>query len=135
MSTKLFAPLMTLEEARQKTPLALAFIGDTIWDLLIRRELLQGSGKAGALHRGAVARVNAGAQAKALNQIEPYLREEERQVLRRGENAHARHAAPKNQNPVDYSRSSGLEALLGYLYLSGQMERIGELFDIVRAIN
>ncbi len=55
--------------------------------------------------------------------------------LSRGENAHAKHAVPKNQSPEDYSRATGLEALMGYLYLSGQMERIGELFDIAGAIH
>ena len=67
--------------------------------------------------------------------IEPHLTEEERDVLRRGQNAHAKHAVPKNQSPEDYSRATGLEALMGYLYLSGQMERIGELFDIAGAIH
>ena len=55
--------------------------------------------------------------------------------MRRGENAHAKHNVPKHQSPEDYSRATGLEALMGYLYLSGQMERIGELFDIAGAIH
>ena len=120
MPTELFSPLMTAREARLKTPLALAYVGDTVWDLLVRRSLLRSGEKAGALHRRAVQLVNAA---------------EERDVLRRGENAHAKHAVPKNQSPEDYSRATGLEALMGYLYLSGQMERIGELFDIAGAIH
>ena len=135
MPTELFSPLMTAREARLKTPLALAYVGDTVWDLLVRRSLLRSGEKAGALHRRAVQLVNAAAQARASREIEPYLTEEERDVLRRGENAHAKHAVPKNQSPEDYSRATGLEALMGYLYLSGQMERIGELFDIAGAIH
>ena len=48
-------------------------------------------------------------------------------VLRRGENAHAKHAVPKNQSPEDYSRATGLEALMGYLYLTGQIDRLLQL--------
>ena len=55
---------------------------------------------------------------------------EEADILRRGQNAHAHHRAPKNQDPVNYSRATGLEALMGYLYLTGQTGRIAELFDI-----
>lgn len=135
MATRWFDPLMTEAEARLKTPLALAFIGDTVWDMLVRRELLRSSSKAGALHKHAVAYVNAGAQALAADKLLPRLTEAESEVFRRGCNAHAKHATPKNQDPVAYSRATGLEALMGYLYLSGQMERIGELFDIAQAIN
>lgn len=135
MPTELFSPLMTAREARLKTPLALAYVGDTVWDLLVRRSLLRSGEKAGALHRRAVRLVNAAAQAQASRKIEPYLTEEERDVMRRGENAHAKHNVPKHQSPEDYSRATGLEALMGYLYLSGQMERIGELFDIAGAIH
>lgn len=135
MEPFLTEPLMTQTVARLKSPLSLAFIGDTVWDLLVRRRLLLGSEKAGALHRRAIQMVNAGAQAQASIILEPYMTEDEREIFHRGMNAHAKHAAPKNQNPVDYSRASGLEALMGYLYLSGQMQRIAELFDIAVPIN
>ena len=65
MPTELFSPLMTAREARLKTPLALAYVGDTVWDLLVRRSLLRSGEKAGALHRKAVQLVNAAAQARA----------------------------------------------------------------------
>ena len=107
----------SVQEAKLKNPLSLAYLGDTVWDLLIRQRLL-------------VRQANAGAQAQAAERIEPLLTEEERDVFRRGQNAHARHAVPKNQDPVAYSRATGLEALMGYLYLVGRSERIVELFDI-----
>lgn len=135
MPTELFSPLMTAREARLKTPLALAYVGDTVWDLLVRRSLLRSGEKAGALHRRAVQLVNAAAQARASREIEPYLTEEERTCCAGAKTPTPSTAVPKNQSPEDYSRATGLEALMGYLYLSGQMERIGELFDIAGAIH
>ncbi|MEG0492456.1 MAG: ribonuclease III domain-containing protein [Clostridia bacterium] len=128
------APLLLkplpVEEARLKNPLALAFVGDTVWDLLTRQRLLHSAARVNALHKQAVAQVNAGAQAQASKRIEPVLTPEEWEILRRGQNAHAKHATPKNQDPVAYSCATGLETLMGYLYLTGQNERIIELFDI-----
>lgn len=121
---------LPIPEARMKNPLALAFLGDTVWELCTRERLLKSGMQAGALHRHAIAVVNAGAQSQAAGRIEPHLTEAEADVFRRGMNAHSRHNAPKNQDPYDYSRATGLEALLGYLYLIGEDERIRELFDI-----
>jgi len=123
---------LTAKEAMLKNPLALAFIGDTVWDLLVRSQLLRSQARVNSLHRQAVAQVNAGAQARALSRLMPHLTPEERAVQRRGQNSHAKHAPPKNQDPADYDNATGLEALLGYLYLSGQWERILELFDIAK---
>ena len=124
-----FTPL-TLQQAKLKNPLALAFMGDTVWDLLIRQRLLLSQAQVNALHRQAIKQVNAGAQSEAAGRIEPHLTEDEGDIFRRGCNAHSRHNAPKNQDPYHYSRATGLEALFGYLYLTGQNERISELFDI-----
>ena len=121
---------LTPQEARLKNPLALAFVGDTVWDLLTRQQLLLSQAHVNALHKQAVKQVNAGAQAVAAGLMEPHLTESEADVFRRGQNAHARHHAPKNQDPYAYSRATGLEALLGYLYLTGQMERILELYAL-----
>lgn len=133
MSSLLSRPLSE-QEARLKNPLALAFLGDTVWDLLTRQELLLSQAQVNALHRRAVQRVNAGAQAEAAARVEPCLTEKESDVFHRGCNAHARHNTPKNQDPYAYSRATGLEALLGYLYLLGDFDRIIELFDIACTI-
>lgn len=130
MPDSLLPKPFSLQEAKLKNPLALAYLGDTVWDLLIRQRLLAGGLPAGALHRQAILLANAGAQAEAAARIEPVLSPEEADVMRRGQNAHAHHRAPKNQDPVNYSRATGLEALMGYLYLTGQTGRIAELFDI-----
>ena len=130
MPDSLLPKPFSLQEAKLKNPLALAYLGDTVWDLLIRQRLLAGGLPAGSLHRRAILLANAGAQAEAAARIEPVLSPEEADVMRRGQNAHAHHRAPKNQDPVNYSRATGLEALMGYLYLTGQTGRIAELFDI-----
>lgn len=130
MPDSLLPKTFSLQEAKLKNPLSLAYLGDAVWDLLIRQRLLEGALAAGALHRRAILLANAGAQARAAARIEPVLTPEEADVFRRGQNAHAHHRAPKNQDPVAYSRATGLEALIGYLYLTGQTGRIGELFDI-----
>ena len=121
---------LTIQQAKLKNPLSLAFVGDTVWDLLTRQQLLASQAKAGALHRQASQRVTAGAQAQCAARIEPSLTEEETDIFRRGQNAHARHNTPKNQDPYAYSRATGLEALFGYLYLTGQNQRILELFTL-----
>ncbi|MEA4998596.1 MAG: ribonuclease III domain-containing protein [Candidatus Limiplasma sp.] len=120
---------MELRDAAMKNPLTLAFIGDTVWDLLVRQRLLLSAARVNALHKSATAWVNAGAQAKALAAVEPLLTEQETDVVRRGTNAHAKHLAPRNQDPVDYRRATGLEALIGWLYLTGQHARVHELFE------
>jgi len=130
LSSSLLPTPMTPQEARFKNPLALAFLGDTVWDLLIRQRLLQSQAHVNTLHRRAVQLVNAGAQAEAAERIEPCLTEEEHDIFRRGCNSHARHNVPKNQDPVAYSHATGLEAVFGYLYLTGRIARISELFDI-----
>lgn len=119
---------MSARDAELKNPLALAFIGDTVWDLMVRQRLLNSAARVNALHRQATQMVNAGAQAEALKRIEPMLTEPERDIVRRGSNAHCGHVTPRNQRPVDYRRSTGLEALIGFLYLCGREARVRELF-------
>ncbi|HNX61632.1 MAG TPA: ribonuclease III domain-containing protein [Candidatus Limiplasma sp.] len=119
---------MSDKDAELKNPLTLAFIGDTVWDLLVRQALLDTSARVNTLHRRATAVVNAGAQSRALERLEPLLEEPEKAIVRRGFNAHCGHVTPRNQDPVDYRRATGLEALLGWLYLCGKRERLTELF-------
>lgn len=129
MSLRESAP-MTEEAARLLNPLQLAFIGDTVWDLLVRTRLVYRGRNLRHLHQDAVARVNAAAQAAALRRLEDQTTDAEADILRRGRNAHARHPVPRNQNPADYASATALEALIGYLYLTGQDERLLYLFDL-----
>lgn len=119
---------LSAEQARLLNPLQLAFVGDTVFDLYVRSHLLwREPGQLRQLHRTAVSFVNCQAQAKALERIEQGLTSEERDVCRRGRNAHSR--PPRNASPADYARATGLEALVGYLYLSGQEQRLQCLME------
>lgn len=124
-----FTPISDTE-ARLMNPLQLAYAGDTVWELLIRSRLALRKLKVVNMHRMAIAGVNAGAQAMALQRIEDRLTAEEADIVRRGRNAHPKHAAPKHQDPADYQAATALEALFGYFYLTGQDERMLALFDL-----
>lgn len=124
-------PLSPLEASRLN-PLRLAYMGDTVWELLVRQRQMAGCGKVRNMHRETVGAVNAGAQSLALQRLVSSLTEEEMDVVRRGRNATPRHHTPKGQQPGDYHAATGLEALFGFLYLSGQHERLTHLFEIAR---
>jgi len=119
-----------MEEARARmlNPLQLAYIGDAVWELLVRSRIIYKGRSARHVHKDAVACVNAHAQSEAFRRIEPLLTQAEADIARRGRNAHAHHAAPKNQDAADYRAATALEALIGYLYLTGQEERLLSLF-------
>ena len=127
MTLRELAP-MGVSRARMLNPLQLAYIGDGVWELLVRSRLIYMGRSARHVHKEAVACVNAHAQSVAFRRIEEMLTEEEADVARRGRNAHAHHAAPKNQDAADYRAATALEALIGYLYLTGQEERLLTLF-------
>ena len=119
---------MEESRARMLNPLQLAYIGDGVWELLVRTRIIYKGRSARHVHKDAVACVNAGAQAEAFRRIEPLLTEAEADIARRGRNAHAHHAAPKNQDAADYRAATALEALIGYLYLIGAEDRLLTLF-------
>lgn len=121
---------MTEDQARLLSPLQLAHLGDTVWELLIRSRLIHRGCNVHHMHQQAVAGVNAAAQAQALTQLEGRLTGTEEDIVRRGRNAHARHPRPRHQDAADYQAATALEALMGYLYLSGQEERLLALFQI-----
>jgi len=113
------------------SPSALAFVGDTVFDLLVREKLVREANRpSGKLHALATQLVCASAQAKAARDIEPALDELEKAVLLRGRNAHHAHI-PKNATQADYRLATGLEALFGWLYLRGDEARLRELFGII----
>ena len=122
-----FSPNLTPEEARMLSPLQLAYVGDSVHALLVRTGLLQKNLLVKDMHRASNEAVSAVSQAKELARILPLLTEEEAGIVRRGRNAHPRHSAPKSASPADYAGATGLEALLGYLYLTGQSGRIKTL--------
>lgn len=114
------------------SPLTLAFLGDAVFELLVREELvLEANMPVSRLHYRAVSVVCAGAQSDAVSILEPMLTEEELEIYKRGRNANGHHV-PKNADPAEYRRATGLEAMFGYLYLKGQEERIRLLYQEIR---
>lgn len=111
------------------SPLALAFVGDTVFDLYVRESLVCAANRsAKQLHNVAVTRVCAAAQAELVCKIMPMLSEKELAVFKRGRNAHTNHI-PKNASERDYHYATGLEALVGWLYLSGYEDRLREIMS------
>ncbi len=113
-------------DPRTLSPLTLAFVGDGVYGLMVRELLAcQANRPNGTLHKLSVSMVRAEAQSAAMDVLLPLLTEEEEAVFRRGRNAHTARAGG------DYHRATGLEALFGYLYLSGNTARCRELFAAV----
>ncbi len=118
-------------EIGNMSSLALAHIGDGVYELMVRTRLaIEGRETNRGLHRATVALVAAPAQAAAAERIEHMFTEDERHVYRRGRNAKV-HAVPHGATISEYHAATALEALFGYLYLRGRTDRLNELFDAV----
>lgn len=114
---------------KELSPLALAFVGDGVYDLIIREKLVcEANRPVKTLNQKKVDIVRCQAQAELVKKIEPFLTDEEKEVFRRGRNAHTGHC-PKNASAADYHMATGFEALIGYLYLCGNIKRINELIN------
>jgi len=110
--------------------LGLAYIGDAVWEIIVRTKVLsEGNRQVEKLHHESIKYVQASAQAARIESVMDKLTEEEIGVYRRGRNAKP-HTMPKNQSSSDYHKATGFEALVGWLYLKGDMDRIKELFEI-----
>ena len=130
-----FDKLMEEHEAAQMNALQLAYLGDSVWELVVRYDLIVRKLNVQHMHRNCVNLVNARSQSQLLHTLLSILNDPELEIVRRGRNAHARHPVPKNQNPDDYAMSTGFEALFGYLYLTGQNERIKQLIEYLKEVN
>lgn len=114
------------------SPLALAFVGDGVYGLFVREQLVcEANRSVKKLHQASVESVCCQAQAAQMEKLLPVLTEQEEAVYRRGRNAHTSHT-PKNASPADYHAATGFEALFGYLYLKGELERLRELFSLMQ---
>ena len=127
------APRLTAEQARMLSPLQLAYVGDSVHALLVRTGLVQKNLLVRDMHRAANEAVSAVSQARELQRILPLLSEAEAAIVRRGRNAHPHHSAPKSASVGEYAGATGLEALLGYLYLTGQTDRLLFLIPYLHA--
>ena len=116
-----------IEDVKMLSPLVWAYIGDSVYELFIRTNLVNNSNaKPHKLHIESIKYVKAGAQANILKKIEDKLTDEEKDIVRRGRNCENHHIA-KNSTVADYSYSTGFEALIGYIYLMKRDERLEEI--------
>ena len=119
---------LSRQEINAISNLGLAHMGDCVFEILCRAYLCARGGKnVGNLHRDTINMVKASSQAVFADKLLPHLDEEELAWYRRGKNSHV-HAVPKSCTPAEYAKATGLEALFGALYLSGQTDRLNELF-------
>lgn len=121
---------MTERDVNMYSPLTLAFLGDSVYDTLVREKLLRSANMpASKLHSAKIKLVCAEFQSKVYDKISEVLTEKEMSVLKRGRNATGNNI-PKHAEAAEYRRATAVECLLGFLYLLGDMERIGELFAV-----
>lgn len=133
---ELIFPRLEREELMKISSLGLAHVGDGVYELLARTHTARTSGGlAGQMHRQTTKLSRASFQSKAALYLleEKALLPEEEEVYRRGRNSHS-HAAPKSASPEEYARATGLEAVFGWLYLTGRQERISQIFDKILAM-
>ena len=120
------------EEINMLSPLTWAYVGDCIYELYIRTDLVNKTKlKPHKLHIETIKYVKAKAQADILKRVEENLTEKELEIVRRGRNAENHHL-PKNADPADYMYSTAFEGLIGYLYLTKQDERLKEIFKMCK---
>ena len=121
---------LTEQEVRSYSALAFAYIGDSVYDLIIRTMITsKGNNRPNKYHQQVIQYVNANAQTRMMDKIKPLLTEEEKTMFRRGRNAKSISCA-KNQSHHDYRIATGFETLIGYVYMTGQMGRIMELVSV-----
>ena len=121
----------TPQEVCAISNLGLAHMGDCVYEMLVRAYLCaQGNKTVAQLHKQTITMVKATYQAAFVDKMLPLLNEEEMTHYRRGKNSHV-HAVPKSATPAQYAKATGLEAMFGYLFLSGQKDRANEIFNLV----
>lgn len=119
-----------VQDTKLLSPLVWAYVGDSVFELYVRTKLINSSNaKPHKLHIESIKYVKAKSQADILKRITDKLTDEEKDVVRRGRNTENHHVA-KNSNVADYSQSTAFEALIGYLYMTKQDERLKEILDM-----
>ena len=119
-----------IPEINTLSPLTLAFLGDSVYEMFIRTKILSGGNRpANELHKIAVGYVKAKAQSNAAHKIFDMLTEEETAIYKRGRNTNI-HTVPKNADMADYRHATALETLIGYLYLKGDSERLLTILNV-----
>ena len=119
-----------MENAKQLNPASLAFVGDAVYELLVRERLCEISRPSKELHSLSVRFVSAAAQVQGFKVIEPLLTEEEIEIFKRGRNFHTK-SFPKSVSVQEYRIATGLEVLFGFLHMSNNKERQNQLFSLI----
>ena len=128
--TDFFSLRKDTAEINAMSNLSIAYLGDAVFELMVRARLclVSGSTASGELHTRAVEMVKASAQAEIAERLMPLLNDTEKDVFRRGRNSKV-HTTPHSASKSDYHAATGLETLFGYLYLRGETGRLNELFN------
>jgi len=122
---------LSASDVKMLNPLVLAYAGDSVYDTFVRTLLVSGGhGQVAKLHKMSIEFVKAKAQADILGEINELLTPEEQDIVRRGRNTKSS-TMPKNADLLDYRHATGFEALIGYLYLTGQIDRLMEVVRMV----
>ncbi|MBQ8588359.1 MAG: Mini-ribonuclease 3 [Clostridia bacterium] len=123
-------PYLDTNNAGQFSPLALAYIGDAVYEVYVRSHVLEaGNTAVNKLHKASTGYVSAKAQSSIIHAIEMHLTEEETAVYKRGRNAHSNTSA-KNADIVDYRHATGFEAVIGYLFIMKRYQRLNEIIKL-----
>ena len=122
--------MINKSDISQMSPLVWAYMGDAVYEKFIREHVIrQGLCKNGLLHKKSIKYVSAKAQAKIVKSLEEFLTDEEKDIVRRGRNANP-HSTAKNADIIEYKYATGFEALIGWLYLNEEEERLYEILNI-----
>ena len=122
---------MSKTDAMRLNPRQWAFVGDTVYSLFVRTAILTRTDfPLAKMHKLSVTEVNSGRQAAVFDMLEQILGEDEQDILRRGRRVRTRSSHSRN-DPAEYSKATAVEALVGYLYLTGQAERLEEIMRII----
>ena len=135
MTTDFLNTDLSIKDINKMSTLALAYIGDAVYELCTRIHVLEtGNLHSLDMHKASVKLVNANAQSKGAEIILPFLTEEENSYFKRGRNAKV-NSVPKHSSEREYHMATGLETLFGFLYLSGNKDRVTELYNIIISDN
>jgi len=122
---------LLISDVKMLNPLVLAYVGDSVYDTFVRTLLVSGGyGQVKKLHKMSIEFVKAKAQAETLAKITEMLTADEQDIVRRGRNTKSS-TIPKNADLTDYRYATGFEALIGFLYLTGQVDRLMEVIKMV----
>ena len=122
---------LTEEDILMLSPVQLAYIGDAVYELMIRTNILNRGKSVNEMHKSSTLYAKAEGQSEVVHELDSFFTEKEKQIIRRGRNAKSK-SSSKNSNIIDYKYATGFEAMIGYLYLNREYSRLGEIFEEIK---